>query len=108
LFYLGSYLFIIGIGRFVAPRGTLKFSNPAGNAPVRLVWGAEDWARPGEREHDQSLIPGAEVVTARNGGHFLPLDRPDAVIEQINTSANPNGMAAPPRAAVAVTRAATG
>ena len=55
--------------------------------PVRLVWGAEDWARPGEREHGRSLIPGAEIVTVENAGHFLPLDQPDAVIEQIKAFA---------------------
>jgi pimeloyl-ACP methyl ester carboxylesterase len=54
---------------------------------VRLVWGAEDWARPSEREHDRNLIPGAEKVTVENAGHFLPLDQPDAVIEQIKAFA---------------------
>jgi pimeloyl-ACP methyl ester carboxylesterase len=52
-------------------------------APVRLVWGDKDWARPSEREYDHRLLPGARVVTVENGGHFLPLDRPDAVIEQL-------------------------
>ena len=40
-----------------------------------------------EREHDLSLLPGAEMLTVENGGHFLPLDRPDAVIEQIKALA---------------------
>jgi pimeloyl-ACP methyl ester carboxylesterase len=47
---------------------------------VRLVWG-NNWARPGEREHDYSLIPAAQVETVENGGHFLPFDRPDAVVD---------------------------
>lgn len=51
------------------------------NLPVLLVWGNKDWARPGEREHDSSLIPTAQVETVENGGHFLPLDRPDAVVD---------------------------
>jgi pimeloyl-ACP methyl ester carboxylesterase len=51
--------------------------------PVRLVWGDKDWARPDERERDRALIPAARMVTIENGGHFLPLDRPDAVIEGI-------------------------
>ena len=50
------------------------------NLPVHLVWGDKDWARPGEREHDSSLIPMAQMETVENGGHFLPLDRPDAVV----------------------------
>jgi len=49
--------------------------------PVHLVWGAKDWSRPGEREHDRSLIPRAQLETVENGGHFLPLDRPDAVVD---------------------------
>lgn len=57
------------------------------NVPVRLIWGDRDWARTDEREHDHSLLPLAAVVTLEFGGHFLPLDRPDAVIEQVNLSA---------------------
>ncbi|MDQ2944134.1 MAG: alpha/beta hydrolase, partial [Candidatus Dormibacteraeota bacterium] len=53
------------------------------NVPVRLVWGDVDWSQPKEREHDRQLLRGAEGVTVQRGGHFLPLDRPDAVIEQI-------------------------
>ena len=50
------------------------------NLPVHFVWGNRDWAKPGEREHDYSLIPTAQMETVENGGHFLPLDRPDAVV----------------------------
>jgi pimeloyl-ACP methyl ester carboxylesterase len=57
------------------------------NVPVRLIWGDKDWARSSEREHDRSLLPGAQMVTVEHGGHFLPLDRPDAEIEQIKTLA---------------------
>jgi pimeloyl-ACP methyl ester carboxylesterase len=52
--------------------------------PVKLVWGDKDWAHAGEREHERSLIPGAEVVTVENGGHFLPLDRPKELLELIS------------------------
>jgi len=53
--------------------------------PVRLLWGDKDWARSSEREYDHSLLAGAQMVTIEHGGHFLPLDRPDALIEQIKT-----------------------
>ncbi len=55
--------------------------------PVSLIWGDKDWSRSSEREHDRSLIPGVRMTTVENGGHFLPLDRPDAVIELLNLAA---------------------
>ena len=51
--------------------------------PVRLVWGDRDWAKQSERERDKQLIPQAETATIENGGHFLPLDQPGAVVGQI-------------------------
>jgi pimeloyl-ACP methyl ester carboxylesterase len=50
------------------------------NVPALIVWGGEDWARPAERQHDQDLVPGAKAETIAGGGHFLPLDKPEAVI----------------------------
>jgi len=52
--------------------------------PVLFLWGSQDWARPDEREHDLQLVPGAEMVTIENAGHFMPLDRPDEVIENLH------------------------
>jgi pimeloyl-ACP methyl ester carboxylesterase len=51
--------------------------------PVLLLWGARDWSRPDEREHDRQIVPGAKMATVEDGGHFLPLDRPDAVIDHL-------------------------
>jgi pimeloyl-ACP methyl ester carboxylesterase len=51
--------------------------------PVLLLWGDRDWSRPDEREHDRQIVPGAEMATVEDGGHFLPLDRPDAVIDHL-------------------------
>jgi pimeloyl-ACP methyl ester carboxylesterase len=51
--------------------------------PVLLVWGDRDWARPPEREHDRSLIPGVQMTTLERGGHFLPLDRPGELSQLI-------------------------
>ena len=53
------------------------------NIPVCLIWGENDWSRPSEREHDRSLIPDAQMTTVENGGHFLPLDRPQELEELI-------------------------
>jgi len=53
------------------------------NVPVLLVWGDQDWSRSSEREHDRGLIPGAQVATIANGGHFLSLDCPRELNELI-------------------------
>ena len=51
--------------------------------PVLLIWGAQDWALPSEREHDRKLIPGVEMTTLDRGGHFLALDRPQELTQAI-------------------------
>src|SRR5215831_48986 len=53
------------------------------NVPVCLIWGSKDWSKPSERAHDRSLIPGAQMTTLEDGGHFLPLDRPQELGELI-------------------------
>jgi pimeloyl-ACP methyl ester carboxylesterase len=55
--------------------------------PVLLVYGDRDWSRPAERQATLREIPGARLVTVANAGHFLPLDQPEAVIQQIRTFA---------------------
>lgn len=57
---------------------------------VLLVWGAQDWARPSEREHDRTLIKDAEMTTLKRGGHFLPLDKPKEVRDLIVRFARPS------------------
>lgn len=51
--------------------------------PVLLVYGDHDWSRPAEREATRREISGARLVVVENGGHFLTLDRPEAVVEQL-------------------------
>jgi pimeloyl-ACP methyl ester carboxylesterase len=60
---------------------TMAYSNIT--IPVLLLWGDRDWSRPDEREHDRQIVPSAKMATVENGGHFLPLDRPDAVVEHL-------------------------
>jgi pimeloyl-ACP methyl ester carboxylesterase len=55
--------------------------------PVLLVYGDRDWSRESERQETLRDIPGARLVTVENGGHFLPLDRPDAVVQHIRAFA---------------------
>ncbi len=51
--------------------------------PVLLLWGDQDWSHPDEREIDQRLVPGSEMMTVAHGGHFLALDRPNEVIKHL-------------------------
>ena len=53
------------------------------DSPVLLIWGDRDWARLSEREHDRKLITGAEMTTVERGGHFLALDRPQELTQEI-------------------------
>lgn len=53
--------------------------------PVRVVWGDHDWSHQDEREQDAKFLPDAEIVEVKDGGHFLSLDQPRAVTEQIQT-----------------------
>jgi pimeloyl-ACP methyl ester carboxylesterase len=53
------------------------------NIPVYLIWGDKDWSKPSERERDGRLIPGVQMTIVQNGGHFLPLDRPQELQELI-------------------------
>jgi pimeloyl-ACP methyl ester carboxylesterase len=64
---------------------TKKYGNI--NIPVCLVWGDKDWARPTEREDDSRLLRTAATATIENGGHFLPLDQPRALLDQIEAFA---------------------
>jgi len=51
--------------------------------PVLLLYGDHDWSRPDERADTARLIPGAEVRTAKNAGHFMSSDAPVETIEQV-------------------------
>jgi pimeloyl-ACP methyl ester carboxylesterase len=58
------------------------------SVPVLLVYGDKDWSRPAERQRTLREIPGARLVQVENGGHFLPLDQPEAVVQQIRAFAH--------------------
>jgi pimeloyl-ACP methyl ester carboxylesterase len=53
------------------------------DCPVLLLYGDHDWSRPVERAVTARLIPGAEVRTVKNAGHFLSFDAPAETIEQV-------------------------
>lgn len=51
------------------------------NAPVLLVYGDRDWSRTAERERTRARIPNVVMKTIEGGGHFLPLDRPQELLD---------------------------
>jgi pimeloyl-ACP methyl ester carboxylesterase len=55
--------------------------------PVLLLYGDRDWSREAERQATLREIPGARLVTVKDGGHFLPMDQPDEVVRQIRAFA---------------------
>ena len=44
--------------------------------PVLLLYGDSDWSRPEEREATARAIPGAQMRTIKDAGHFLSLEAP--------------------------------
>jgi pimeloyl-ACP methyl ester carboxylesterase len=81
----GHYRAFISLLRNAASWETATKDYGCITVPVLLLWVDGDWARPSEREHDRDLIPGAQMATVERGGHFLALDRPDAVIAHLKT-----------------------
>lgn len=79
----GHYRAFLSLLRNSASWEAATSGYPNINIPVLLMWGEKDWARPAERAHDRDLIPGVEMVTIERGGHFLALDRPDAIISHL-------------------------
>lgn len=55
--------------------------------PVLLVYGDRDWSHEAERQATLREIPGARIERVSNGGHFLPLDQPEAVARHIKAFA---------------------
>ena len=60
--------------------------------PVLLVYGDHDWSREADRQATLREIPGARLTMVGSGGHFLPLDQPDAVIRHIRAFARELGI----------------
>ncbi|MFD5268268.1 alpha/beta fold hydrolase [Streptomyces sp. NPDC058335] len=54
---------------------------PDVKAPVHLLYGEEDWSRPSDRQANKELLPAADFTELRGVGHFISLERPEAVAE---------------------------
>lgn len=53
--------------------------------PVLLIYGEEDWATSSEREQTAAEIPNVSVKTVPQAGHFMSLEKPELLIEEIRT-----------------------
>ena len=51
--------------------------------PVLLLYGDSDWSRPEEREATARAIPGAQVRTVKDAGHFLALEAPAELLQAV-------------------------
>jgi pimeloyl-ACP methyl ester carboxylesterase len=51
--------------------------------PVKVVYGDRDWSNGDERQRTIHAIPNATSVTIRDGGHFLSMDQPEALVTEI-------------------------
>ena len=52
--------------------------------PVLLLYGDSDWSRPEEREATTRAIPGAQMQTVKDAGHFLSLEAPAELVRAVS------------------------
>ena len=57
------------------------------NIPVRVVYGDHDWSNEDERQRTINAIPNSTSVLIDEGGHFLSMDQPEALIAEIKSFA---------------------
>ncbi|MGW1170630.1 alpha/beta fold hydrolase [Streptomyces sp. NPDC002550] len=60
---------------------------PEVKAPVRLVYGEKDWARPSDREANKELLSAADFTQVPRAGYFIALERPDVLADLLNAVA---------------------
>lgn len=48
-------------------------------APIHLIYGEKDWSRTSDRQANKQLIPAAQFTQIPNAGHFIALEKPDAL-----------------------------
>jgi pimeloyl-ACP methyl ester carboxylesterase len=57
------------------------------NIPVKVVYGDQDWSNEDERQRTINAIPNSTTVIIKEGGHFLSMDQPEALIAEIKSFA---------------------
>lgn len=58
---------------------------PRIKVPVLLVYSSDDWGPQHARDKTANAIPDVKVVTVPNSGHFLPIDKPEKVVDLIRS-----------------------
>src|SRR3990172_7781591 len=79
----GHYRGFINLIRHAQLWETVRRDYAQIKVPVLLVYGDKDWSHEDERQRTLNEVPGAKMEIVNNGGHFLSLDQPDAVIRLI-------------------------
>jgi pimeloyl-ACP methyl ester carboxylesterase len=51
--------------------------------PVLLIYGDRDWSHEPERDAERRALPGARTRVVRNAGHFLALDAPEELLQEV-------------------------
>jgi pimeloyl-ACP methyl ester carboxylesterase len=51
--------------------------------PVLLIYGDRDWSHEAEREAERRALPAANKRVVRNAGHFLALDAPAELLQEV-------------------------
>lgn len=54
-------------------------------APIKLIYGQDDWSTLAEREHTAKQLGGISISTVANTGHFAFVDNPQKMIEILLT-----------------------
>jgi len=52
-------------------------------APIEVIYGEHDWSRRSDREANKQLLPNAKFTEVPHAGHFIALERPDALAESL-------------------------
>jgi pimeloyl-ACP methyl ester carboxylesterase len=60
-------------------------------APIDLMYGEKDWSRASDREANKKLLPLAQYSEVPSAGHFISLERPEAIARILQADAQGNG-----------------
>ena len=83
----GRYRSLINLFRNGKQWGEARDEYKNINTPVKVVYGDQDWSNEDERQRTINAIPNSTTVIIKEGGHFLSMDQPEALIAEIKSFA---------------------